>query len=111
MSYEYQVNTISYCQLMKIYKNENINLTIHDEETLHFEISYWKDDEFHYFYRHFFNTNDFLNFDWSNETVHSNKFHNKSIPKDVEYFMILSDGKVTYSQIPSREEVSSQGKT
>ena len=104
---QYQINSRQYCQLLKIYKNENLNLTINDEKELHFQISYWKAYEFNNFYRNYFKSNDFLSFDWSNEVVRSNKFHSKSIPKDIDYFIILCDGKMTFSQIPSREEISS----
>ena len=105
---QYQVDSKDYCQLLKIYKNENVNLTINEvEKKLHFAISYRKGKEFNYFYRHFFETNHFLNFDWSNEVVRSTRFNSKSIPKDIDYFQILSDGKIAFTQTPSREEIIS----
>ena len=104
---QYQVDSTDLCQLLKIYRNEDVRLRIHEEKRLYIEISYRKGKEFNYFFRDYFKANGFLNFDWSNELVRSSQFNSKSIPKDIDYFQILADGKIAFIQIPSREGIIS----
>ena len=106
---QYQVDSTDRCQLLKIYRNENVHLKIKEGRT-RFQISYWKGNKLNRLYQFSASPHTLLSFDWSNEVVAVNRFRMKSIPKDTDYFIILIHSKIAFTQIPSREEITSQGR-
>ena len=108
---QYQVDSKHLCQLLIVFRNENLNLTWEDGNPF-LAISYWKRNKLKEFKIGTFSSSGVLIFDWLKNTFHSNDFsyRRKPFPKNVDEFIILTQEKFKFSQSPSRDEFfSSRG--